>query len=127
MGQSLTVLRLQERLKRLESEHKKLVLEIAKAELESLVGKYADAAGRPPLHEWNADRTKIRWEQPDGSWGEWSEDLQGPPGATQIMGRAAGGLSDAPSDGTEYVRKNGAWSAATGGGGGSSDWDTLEW
>lgn len=30
-------------------------------------------------------------------------------------------LTDAPSDGSEYVRKNGAWSVATGGGGGISD------
>ena len=31
-----------------------------------------------------------------------------------------GGLADAPSDGNEYVRKNAAWSVATGGGGGGS-------
>lgn len=31
-----------------------------------------------------------------------------------------GYLTDAPSDGSEYVRKNGAWSVATGGGGGGS-------
>lgn len=30
-------------------------------------------------------------------------------------------LTDAPSNGSEYVRKNGAWSVATGGGGGISD------
>jgi hypothetical protein len=29
-----------------------------------------------------------------------------------------GGLTDAPSDGSEYVRKDGAWAVATGGGGG---------
>lgn len=33
---------------------------------------------------------------------------------------ALGGLSDAPSDGTGYVRKDGAWTPESGGGGGAS-------
>lgn len=32
---------------------------------------------------------------------------------------ANGKLSDAPSDGSEYVRKDGAWAVASGGGGGN--------
>lgn len=35
------------------------------------------------------------------------------------------GLSDAPSDGSLYARRDGAWEAFTAGGGGSSDWSTL--
>ena len=34
-------------------------------------------------------------------------------------------LTDAPSNGNEYVRKNGAWSVATGGGGGSVAWGSI--
>jgi len=38
--------------------------------------------------------------------------------ATQSYVTSQGYLTDAPSNGNEYVRKNGAWSVATGGGGG---------
>lgn len=38
--------------------------------------------------------------------------------ATQTYVTSQGYLTDAPSNGNEYVRKNGAWSVATGGGGG---------
>ena len=38
--------------------------------------------------------------------------------ATQTYVTSQGYLTDAPSNGSEYVRKNGAWSVATGGGGG---------
>lgn len=38
--------------------------------------------------------------------------------ATQSYVTSQGYLTDAPSNGSEYVRKNGAWSVATGGGGG---------
>jgi hypothetical protein len=38
--------------------------------------------------------------------------------ATQSYVTTQGYLTDAPSNGSEYVRKNGAWSVATGGGGG---------
>ena len=41
--------------------------------------------------------------------------------ATQSYVTTQGYLADAPSDGSEYVRKNGAWSVVTGGGGGISD------
>lgn len=40
-------------------------------------------------------------------------------GATKAQGNLAdSALQDAPSNGSEYVRKNGSWSVATGGGGG---------
>lgn len=38
--------------------------------------------------------------------------------ATQSYVTSQGYLTDAPSNGSEYVRKNGAWAVATGGGGG---------
>lgn len=41
--------------------------------------------------------------------------------ATQSYVTTQGYLTDAPSNGSEYVRKNGAWSVVTGGGGGISD------
>jgi hypothetical protein len=41
--------------------------------------------------------------------------------ATQSYVTSQGYLTDAPSNGSEYVRKNGAWSVVTGGGGGISD------
>lgn len=36
-----------------------------------------------------------------------------------------GYLTDAPSDGSQYARKNGAWAIVTGGGGGSSTWGSI--
>lgn len=38
--------------------------------------------------------------------------------ASELYVTSQGYLTDAPNDGSEYVRKNGAWSVATGGGGG---------
>lgn len=40
--------------------------------------------------------------------------------ATQSYVTGLGYLTDAPSNGSEYVRKNGSWAVATGGGGGGS-------
>ena len=40
--------------------------------------------------------------------------------ATQSYVTSQGYLTDAPNNGSEYVRKNGAWAVATGGGGGGS-------
>jgi hypothetical protein len=46
--------------------------------------------------------------------------------ATQSYVTTRGYLTDAPSNGSEYVRKNGAWSVATGGGGGgSATWGSI--
>jgi hypothetical protein len=44
--------------------------------------------------------------------------------ATQSYVTSQGYLNDAPSNGNEYVRKNGAWSIATGGGGGVA-WGSI--
>ena len=41
-------------------------------------------------------------------------------GAWSVVTGDGTGLADAPSDGDEYVRKDGAWAVATGGGGGGS-------
>lgn len=41
-------------------------------------------------------------------------------GVTGLQGALDAKLSDAPSDGSEYVRKDGAWAVASGGGGGSA-------
>lgn len=72
--------------------------------------------GDAPAHEWSG--TKLRFENPDGSWGDFVE-LRGPAGqpvAVSMGGGGSSGFSDAPADGNEYVRKNGAWVVATGGG-----------
>jgi hypothetical protein len=46
--------------------------------------------------------------------------------ATQSWVTSQGYLTDAPSNGNEYVRKNGAWSIATGGGGGGGGvWGSI--
>lgn len=34
-------------------------------------------------------------------------------------------VNDAPSDGSEYVRKNGAWAVSSGGGGGGASWGSI--
>ena len=54
-------------------------------------------AGPMPDHEWNG--TKLRFEKPDGSWGEWV-DLKGKPGAKGddgkrvfVVGGSGGGAS----------------------------------
>lgn len=44
-------------------------------------------AGKPPAHEW--DDTKLRFENPDGTWGDWV-DLKGDPG---VIERIVGGDS----------------------------------
>ena len=46
--------------------------------------------GPMPAHEW--DGTKLRFEEPGGTWGE-KVDLQGPPGE---RGRRGGGVQPAP-------------------------------
>lgn len=45
--------------------------------------------------------------------------------ATTSFVTSQGYLTDAPSNGSEYVRKNGAWSVATGGGGGGVAWGGI--
>lgn len=46
--------------------------------------------GQAPSHEW--DGTKIRFQNSDGSWGEWT-DLRGPTGATgQSFGPGEGSI-----------------------------------
>lgn len=40
----------------------------------ALIPKPKDGVGRVPAHEWNDDRTRIRFESPSG-WGEWSDDI----------------------------------------------------
>lgn len=44
--------------------------------------------GPKPKHEW--DGTRLRFERPDGKWGEWV-DLQGKDGITRIVGGGGGG------------------------------------
>lgn len=51
-----------------------------------------DGAGRIPDHEWEG--TRIRFENTDGSWGEWI-DLRGPPGeggGFSMFGTGMGGV-----------------------------------
>lgn len=69
--------------------------------------------GDKPDHRWQG--TKLAFEKPDGQWGQ-AVDLRGASGGSSVGISGGGGLSDAPSDGNEYVRKNGAWVVATGGG-----------
>jgi len=45
--------------------------------------------------------------------------------ATTEYVTSQGYITDAPSDGSEYVRKNAAWAVATGGGGGSVAWGGI--
>lgn len=48
--------------------------------------------GPKPKHEW--DGTRLRFERPDGKWGEWV-DLQGEDGVTRIVGGGGGFNPDA--------------------------------
>lgn len=83
---------------------------------------YARPAGEAPAHEW--DGTRLRFEQPDGSWGPWV-DLQGPKGR---QGATTGGGIATPKvvggggafDDVEVIGGGGAGYAAVtvfGGGG----------
>lgn len=50
--------------------------------------------GKPPKHQW--DGKKIRFENPDGSWGPWV-DIQGRPGLVQYL--AGGSNVGEPTEG----------------------------
>ena len=56
--------------------------EDGKRGLQGLSGKKGEQGvrGLPPRHEWNAAGTRLRFEQNDGSWGRWSEELKGEKG-----------------------------------------------
>lgn len=56
-------------------------------------------AGRPPRHEWRG--TWLRFENPDGSWGEWV-DLRGVPGIG-ARGRPGPGIDSARVEDGELV------------------------
>jgi len=43
----------------------------------ALIAEARGADGQAPAHEW--DGTKLRFQNPDGTWGEWV-DLRGKPG-----------------------------------------------
>lgn len=45
--------------------------------------------GKMPDHEW--DGTKIRFENPDGTWGEWV-DVKGNPGGVSLFGGDGGSM-----------------------------------
>lgn len=72
--------------------------------------------GPAPKHEW--DDTRLRFQRPDGKWGEWV-DLQGPAGASR--GGGGGSRFDLESlplaldDDPEMfvVRQAGVWRRAT--------------
>jgi hypothetical protein len=56
--------------------------------------------GKIPNHEWNKDKTRIRFETPDGEWGEWSDVLKGKDGKTTFFGGGINNfieLNDAPN------------------------------
>lgn len=53
------------------------------AERDKIVAESRGADGKTPAHEW--DGTRLRFEQPDGSWGEWV-DLRGKKGANGDRG-----------------------------------------
>jgi hypothetical protein len=75
--------------------------------------------GPMPQHQW--DGSRLRFEQPGGTWGEFV-DLRGPEGkgGQTYYGSVpsdGGGIPDAPIDGSPYWRKDGAWAVAVTGGG----------
>ena len=51
--------------------------------------------GDMPRHEWDEPRRRVRFEQgPTGeAWGEWSADLQGPPGPATGGGIGGGAVN----------------------------------
>lgn len=69
---------------------------------QGLVGKDGDRGVRGPIgpiprHEWRG--TELRFEEPDGSWGKWT-DLRGP------RGYAGGGGGSSDTGGTTVVSGN---------------------
>lgn len=52
---------------------------------------------------------------------EMREALKGKPGTTYVQGGGVGGIPEAPSDGGEYVRKNGEWVVASAGASNADD------
>jgi trimeric autotransporter adhesin len=47
--------------------------------------------GDPPDSEFDADGTRVRFEQGNGSWGPWSADLRGPQGSVTVLHAGGGG------------------------------------
>jgi hypothetical protein len=72
------------------------------AQRERLIAEARGDIGPAPAHEW--DGTRLRFQNPDGSWGEWV-DLRGKPGkpgkdGISVVGGggySAGGASFSPS------------------------------
>ena len=92
-------------------------IRIIRRELKKLTGKPPKngAPGKPPAHEWNG--TMIRFQNPDGSWGEW-KNLQGPPGEAH-PGGGTGSTQDLRAGSSNVSIRNGriyVESSGTGGG-----------
>ena len=83
------------------------------------------AKGEAPAHEWSG--TKLRFQNPDGTWGEFV-DLRGPKGARGNNGTSGGGAGgaasrfdpssladavDTPTPTEVQVLQNGQWVRAT--------------
>lgn len=62
---------------------------------------------------WDGDS----WESPAGSGVAWGSITGSIASQTDLADILADKLEDAPSDGQQYVRKDGAWAVASGGGG----------
>lgn len=58
------------------------------AQRERLIAEARGDIGPAPAHEW--DGTRLRFQNPDGSWGEWV-DLRGKPGKPGKDGISVGG------------------------------------
>ena len=67
------------------------------------------------LTVWDGDS----WEVPAAPSPAWGSITGSIASQTDLADILADKLEDAPSDGQEYVRKDGAWAVATGGGGGT--------
>lgn len=66
--------------------------------------------GGMPLHEWNEDKTRVRFEVAPGSWGGWSESLRGldgkigKTGKTGATGKAGGrGATGGASGASNFI------------------------
>ena len=79
------------------------------------------APGRAPKHQWQG--TRLRFQNPDNTWGEWVE-LRGEPGKTRVSGGWGSATSafdpttlpqalDDPKPAELLVQQNGTWARAS--------------
>jgi hypothetical protein len=59
--------------------------------------------GTTPEHQWNQERTKIRFRNSDNKWGDWSAELKGATGATGGSSGGGDGFGRAVAISADYA------------------------